>query len=124
MHPGISLLEQVIRLAEQEFELLESDDGAALENSIQRRNSLLQNAWKNKEGCDELQFVELLQTIQELQVKLGGRAKKIMEEARKAVDEANGELNSHKKSAMGVMKYCKAGLDRPATSARMFRKYS
>lgn len=124
MHQSITLLEQVIRLAEQEFELLEQDDSAALEESIQTRNSLLQNAWDEKHGCDELRFIELLQTVQDLQDKLGERAKALMEEARKAVDEAQSELNAHKRSAQGVLKYCNAGLDRPRNKSRMFRKYS
>ncbi len=124
MHPSIDMLEQVVRLSRHEFELLERDDAEGLVENANLRERLLQDAWLGKAGCDEMEFSGLLRAIQDLQNKLDERATTLMRQTRAELEEHRGEVNERKKTTQGILGYCKVGLDRPQTNARIFRKFS
>lgn len=117
MHPSIHILQEVIRLAEGEFKLLELEDADGLTESAEKRDSMLKAAWENKAGCDEGDFVNLLVTIQALQRKLDTIAEEKLAEARSA-------LNSHKKSRSAILGYCKIGAGYGKKPHKIFTKFS
>ncbi|MDL2285283.1 hypothetical protein LJB93_00905 [Desulfovibrio sp. OttesenSCG-928-F07] len=121
------LLEQVVQLAKQELELIaaEQDDCSdELRESANRRNMLLRTAWEAKDGCNELEFLDLLQTVQQLQNELDKKVTALKNKTKLDLDKNRDNVNTRKKTVKGILGYCTAGLDRPQTNARIFRKFS
>lgn len=117
MHPGIRILEEVVRLARDEFRLMELEDADGLSQSAEKRGALLTEAWEQKGGCNEADFSSLLVTLQDLQAQLTSLAEKKFAETRDA-------LNAQKKNQKAVIGYCKVGAGYGRGSARMFTKLS
>ena len=117
MHPSIHILEEVVRLAEGEFRLLELEDAEGLTESAAKRDNMLKEAWETKDGCDETAFVGLLLTIQELQRKLSKIADVKFVETRDA-------LNNQKKSKSAILGYAKIGAGYGRKPHKIFAKFS
>lgn len=117
MHQSINILEEVVQLTKSEFELLELEDAAGLSESAAKRDRMIREAWENKNGCDELYFVKLLQTIQDLQRRLSETAEAKFAETRTA-------LNGHKKSRNAILGYCKIGAGHGRKPHKIFTKFS
>lgn len=117
MHPSIRLLEDVVRLTEEEFGLLELEDAEGLTESAARRGELLREAWEEKAGCDQDLFADLLGRIQELQYQLDALAREKLAETRDA-------LNERKKSQAAILGYCKIGAGYGRPRHQIFTKFS
>ena len=117
MHPSIMLLEEVVQMAHEELKLIELEDAAGLSESADRRSTMLQRAWEEKDGCNELDFISLLMVIQELQNKLSAIAQEKFAETRNA-------LNSQKKSRNAVVGYAMTGVGHGKKPPRIVTKMS
>ena len=117
MHPGIRILEEVVKLAEGELELLESEDAEGLTESAQKRGELLKEAWASKNGCDDAHFTDLLMSIQELQRRLNTLAEEKYAETRTI-------LGNQKKSRNAILGYCKTGVGYGRGPHKIFAKFS
>lgn len=117
MHPSILLLKKVVKMAQEEFNLLELEDAAGLSESADQRAALLKQAWEEKNGCNEMDFVSLLTVIKDLQRKLGSAASEKFEETRDA-------LNSQKKSRNAVLGYAMTGVSYGKRPPRIVTKMS
>lgn len=117
MHHSLKLLDEVVKLAEEEFKLIELEDAEGLTESAERRGGLLREAWESKLGCNELDFVARLMTIQDLQHRLGDLAEQKLDQTRDA-------LNGQKKTRQAVIGYCKVGVGYGKKPPRMVTKFS
>lgn len=117
MHHSLKLLDEVVKLAQEEFRLIELEDAAGLAESAERRGGLIREAWESKLGCDELDFVTRLMSIQDLQHRLSELAEKKLAETRDI-------LNGAKKSRQAVLQYCRAGVGAGKRPPRMVAKFS
>ena len=82
MHPSLSMLDEAIELARSESALLELDDVAGLEESVEKRMELIERAWAVRADCDAERLREQLMTLQELQASLDAAASREHAEAR------------------------------------------
>lgn len=117
MHPSIRLLEEVLRLTEEEFGLLELEDAEGLTESAARRAEMLREAWEEKPGCDQALYADLLVRVRELQYGLDALA-------REKFDETRGALNERKKSQAAILGYCKIGAGYGRPRHQVFTKFS
>ena len=51
-HPSIALFAEATQIARQEKEALLEEDSTRLESLIRQRESLMDAAWEQREGCD------------------------------------------------------------------------
>ncbi|MCL1915977.1 MAG: hypothetical protein FWG17_04645 [Desulfovibrionaceae bacterium] len=117
MHPSLQFLDEALRIAEEELLLLNQDDLDGLEDSAKARSELVQRAWMEKDGCDQIVLTCKLTAMQSLQHRLQQKAEHLISETRSA-------LNQDKKNQRGILGYCRTGLGGSENEPRMFRKFS
>lgn len=90
MHPSLSMLDKAIEQAEREFDLLELEDVAGLEESATERLHLVEAAWAAREDgsrgqCDLEALGDKLRALHQLQNRLDDIARQRHEETREAL---------------------------------------
>lgn len=91
------MLDEAIELARQESALIMQDDAAGLEECVEKRIGLMQNAWELRDGCNVDLLSEKLVALRDLQGTLDALAQKEHASTR-------DQINKRKKvsQAMGV----------------------
>ena len=98
---SLQLLDRAIALAEREFILLEQEDCAGLEESVESRLGLIEQAWEARQGCVGADQETMLAKLK----KLKGMQDNLEQLAVRRHAETRDELKSRKQASRAISGY-------------------